>query len=153
MKTIMLATVLILLNFGISNAQKVPSTWAGTYEFEDSGMNATETRSFTSWAKLVITCEGGYCVGEYSDGENSDTYNKFSMTINGTADSITFNYLSCQTTERDGEEGCVNSYQEGDLMFKLVKGKPAKGKAKITTLWGKLQKMETNGEYFKKTGN
>jgi len=153
MKTLILASLLVLVGFVAANAQKVPSTWAGTYEFEDSEMNATETRSYTSWAKLKITCEGGYCVGEYSDGENSDTYNKLAMTIEGNADAILLNYLSCQATERDGEEGCVNAYEEGDLMFKLVKGKPVKGKAQITTVWGKMKKMETDGVYFKKTAN
>ena len=151
MKTLIFSAVLVLVGFGAANAQSNPSSWAGSYEGMESSMNATETRSTTAFAKLDIECDEGVCIGEYSDGENSDTYNKYALTIKGTADSISFFYSNCQPTERDGSDPCTNSFKEGDLMFKLVKGKAVKGKSVITTVWGKLKKETLSSIFFEKS--
>jgi Family of unknown function (DUF5991) len=150
MKTLILSAVLVLVVFGAANAQiTFPSSWLGNYETEESGMNATGTRSFSSWAKIEISCSES-CEAIYTDGENSDTYNKFTMTVKGTANSISLYYSICMPVEYGSSEPCTNSYKEGDLMFKLVKGKAVKGKSTITTVWGKLKKESSGGVFFKK---
>jgi hypothetical protein len=147
MKTLLSTVVLVLVGFGAANAQTVPQSWNGTYEGMESGMNATGTRSFSSWAKIELQCGEGFCDWLYTDGENSDTYSKFFTTAKGTANAISFYYSRCMPLEYGSSEPCTDSYKKGDLMFKLVKGKAVKGKSTITTVWGKLKK-ETSGNVF-----
>lgn len=149
MKKILLSLMFLLFIVGMTNSQSSLESWTGIYEGEVSEMNATSTRSITTWSKLHFTCDEG-CIGIYTDGENSDTYNKFNLTAKGNANEISFYYGACMPVEEGSSEPCTNSYEEGDLMFKLTKSKDGKGKTIILTTWGKLNK-ETNGKvYFKK---
>lgn len=149
MKKIILSLSLVLFVFGIAKAQTSLESWTGIYEGEESGMNATETRSYSSWAKLEFTCEED-CIGVYTDGENSDTYNKFNLTAKGSANEISFFYGACMPKEEGSSEPCTDDYKKGDFMFKLTKSKNSKGKVVILTTWGKLNKGESGKVYFKK---
>lgn len=149
MKKLLLSLSLVLFTFGFVNAQTTLESWAGIYEGEESGMNATGTRSYSSWAKLEFTCDED-CIGVYTDGENSDTYNKFNLTAKGSANEISFYYGVCMPKDEESSEPCTNDYKNGEFMFKLTKSK-VKGKTVILTNWGKLNKGESGKVYFKKS--
>lgn len=149
MKKILLSLSLVLILTGLATAQLSLESWTGIYEGEESGENVTGTRSYSSWAKLHFSCDED-CLGVYTDGENSDTYNKFNLTAKGNANEISFYYGSCLPVEEDSSEPCTDSYEEGDFMFKLTKSKNSKGKVTVVTTWGKLNKGESGKVYFKK---
>jgi hypothetical protein len=149
MKTLLLTVVLVLVSFGAANAQTVPSSWVGEYNGMESGMNATETRSFSTWAKLELSEAEGGVTGTYTEGENSDTFNKYMFTAKGNATTISLYFGSCMPVEEGSSEPCTSDFKEGDLMFKLTKSK-VKGKTVILTTWGKLNKGKSGTVYFEK---
>lgn len=149
MKTLALTFLLILFSFGAANAQTVPTSWVGEYNGEESGMNATETRSFSSWAKLELTEGEGGITGIYTEGENSDTYNKYMFTVKGNATTISLYFGACMQVEDRSDDPCTSDFKEGDLMFKLTKSK-VKGKDVYLTNWGKIKKGENGKVYFTK---
>lgn len=149
MKTFLLTVVLVLVSFGAANAQAVPTSWIGEYNGMESEMNATETRSITTWAKLELSEAEGGVTGIYTEGENSDTFNKYMFTVKGNATTISLYYGSCMPVEEGSSDPCTSDFKEGDLMFTLTKSK-VKGKAVILTTWGKINKGKSGSEYFKK---
>ncbi len=149
MKTLVLGFLLVLFGFGAANAQSIPSSWFGEYNGMESGMNATETRSFSTWAKLELSEAEGGVTGIYTEGENSDTFNKYMFTAKGNATAISLFFGSCMPVEYGSSEPCKSDFKEGDLMFKLTKSK-VKGKTVILTTWGKLNKGESGKVYFTK---
>lgn len=149
MKTLILTVVLVLVSFGSATAQTVPSSWFGEYNGMESGMNATETRSFSTWAKLELSEAEGGVTGTYTEGENSDTSNKYMFTAKGNATTISLYFGSCMSVEYGSSEPCTSDFKEGDLMFKLTKSK-VKGKTVILTTWGKLNKGKSGTVYFVK---
>lgn len=150
MKTLILAVVLIFAGLGAASGQSLAS-WQGTYEGAGSGINATGSRSFSSWAKLEISCGSQACEATYSDGENSDTYNRFLLKAKGGPNSLSFYYAGCLPAQEGSSEACSSPYEEGGLLFKLEKRKAAKGKARLLTIWGKLRKEGAGNTYFKKS--
>jgi Family of unknown function (DUF5991) len=149
MKTLILSAFLVLVSFGAANAQTIPSSWFGEYNGMESGMNATETRSFSAWAKLELSEAEGGITGIYTEGENSDTYNKYMFTAKGNATTISLYFGSCMPVEYGSSEPCTSTFKKGDLMFKLTKTK-VKGKTTILTTWGKLNKGKSGKVYFVK---
>jgi len=132
-----------------ANAQSFPLSWVATYEGIASGMNAAETRSYSSWAKIEFgETEGGRYV-TYTEGENSDTLSKLILTPKATATTLSLYFENCMPVEYGSSEPCTSEFKKGDLLFKLVKTKAA-GKTVIHTVWGKLKK-DTTKVFFKKT--
>jgi len=134
-----------------ANAQAFPISWVATYEGITSGMNATETRSFSNWAKMEFgEAEGGRYV-VYTEGENSDTRVKLILTPKATATTLSLYFENCMPLEYGSSEPCTSDFKKGDMLFKLVKTRSA-GKTVIHTVWVKLMK-ETPKIFFKKSGS
>lgn len=128
-----------------ANAQSIPVSWMGTYEGIVSSMNATETRSMSMWAKLEFgEAEGGTYV-TYTEGENSDTQNKYIFKPKAVGATMSLYFENCMPIEYGSIEPCTSEFKERDLMLKLVKTKTG-----IQTIWGKLKK-DTPKVFFKKT--
>lgn len=128
-----------------ANAQSFPQSWVGTYDGVISDMNATETRSMSAWAKMEFgETEGGVYV-TYTEGENSDTQNKYIFKPKANGATLSLYFENCMPVEYGSNEPCSSEFKQGDLMFKLIRTKTG-----IQTIWGKLKK-DTPKVFFKKT--
>ncbi len=131
-----------------ANAQAFPVSWVGTYEGMVSSMNAEGNRSMSMWAKIEFgETEGGRYV-VYTEGENSDTYNKYILTPKATATTLSLYFENCMPVEYGSSEPCTSEFKKGDLLFQLVKTKA--GRHNVThTVWQKLKK-DTDKTFFVK---
>jgi hypothetical protein len=127
-------------------------SWLGEYEFVESGMNASGTRSYSNFYKLRIMEEDGFMTGLYESGENSDVYEYLSLTVKTTGNTAYFYYYVCLKTDRDGDKPCVNPAKRGTLMFKLVKSFNKKKKPIILTYGVKNDSLPKGEIFFKKVG-
>ncbi|MBX7055195.1 MAG: hypothetical protein K1X36_09585 [Pyrinomonadaceae bacterium] len=150
MKDLLFIAILTSIFAIAANAQSFPQSWIGTYEGMVSSMNAGETRSMTMWAKIEFgEAEGGRYV-VYTEGENSDTQNKYVLTPVANAMTLSFHFENCMPVEYGSSEPCTSEFKKGDLMFQLVKTKSA-GKTVIHTVWRKLKKDTPKAFFVKQT--
>lgn len=145
MKRLLLSIMFASVACLAANAQTFPPSWVGTYDGVISDINATETRSMSMWAKMEFgETEGGVYV-TYTEGENSDTQNKYIFKPKANGATLSLYFENCMPVEYGSSEPCTSDFKQGDLMFKLIRTKSG-----IQTIWGKLKK-DTPKVFFKKT--
>lgn len=150
MKKLLFIAILTSIFVISANAQSFPASWIGTYEGMVSSINAEENRSMSMWAKIEFgETEGGRYV-VYTDGENSDTQNKYVLTPKATATTLSLFFENCMPVEYGSSEPCTSPFKKGDLLFQLVKTKA--GRHNVThTVWQKLKKDTDKTFFVKKT--
>jgi len=145
MKTKLTLLLIVAAASVAANAQSFPQSWVGTYDGVVSDMNATETRSMSAWAKMEFgETEGGVYV-TYTEGENSDTQNKYIFKPKAVGATLSLYFENCMPVEYGSNEPCKSDFKPGDLMFKLIRTKTG-----LHTIWAKLKK-DTPKVFFKKT--
>ena len=106
--------------------------WEGIYIFDEESWDENGTRS-SRWFRLEVTKKDKTIIGIYTDGKNSRTFRKFSLTVITTENKAIF-YVDQDlilTTKQ-------SSLHKGYLLFKLRDtGKKIKEKPVIQTIWGK----------------
>ena len=128
--------------------------WLGKYRFDDTGINATGSRSYVIVHQLKIKRENEIQVAYYRafEGGSASELPPFEMvfSVQPKGDAIMLSFNRCLNKDNIGCE----SYKKGNLMLKLVKsivGK--KRKPAILTYWYKLGQPEDvnrNRIYFEK---
>jgi hypothetical protein len=126
-----------------ANAQSFPLSWVATYEGIASGMNAAETRSYSSWAKIEFgETEGGRYV-TYTGGRKLGHPVQADPHAEATATTLSLYFENCMPVEYGSSEPCTSEFKKGDLLFKLVKTKAA-GKT-VFTPFGASSKKTRRG--------
>ncbi|MGZ5857340.1 MAG: DUF5991 domain-containing protein [Burkholderiaceae bacterium] len=164
--------IIVALIFGHSAFAAPSAVWYGKYLFEDSGENATHTRSFVATHSLDVAQENGQIVATYRMTFNGDPTNAEIWIGHENGNALTFTYDHCLamreknidstigTEESSGprkklKSGCTDSQKPGAVMLKLVR---VIGKGNVPTLktyWGELKPFDISwtkngGEHFAK---
>lgn len=132
--------------------------WKGIYTFDEESKDMDGKWS-SRWFRLEVLESDGKLVGIYSDGEDSRTYQKFSLKVVSEKETASFYFDKDLTTENlpCSEEG---EFRTGDLVFKLKSGFDKNKKPIVETFWGKINlasRSETGGLregniFFRKVG-
>lgn len=129
-----------------------PAFWVGRYQFADSGMNASGTRSYTTVHQLEIDVEDGDGVyAKYRSFEGGAETPEFEMLFYGArkGNELLLNYEMCF----EGQSASCAGYRRGDPMLKLVAKFAGNNKPSVLTRWHKLgppEAVQASRVYFEK---
>jgi len=120
--------------------------WKGIYTFDEESEDMDGKWS-SRWFRLEVKEINGKLAGIYSDGENTKTYQNFSLTVVVLKDTAAFYFdKDLITVNLPGSDG--GEFQKGELVFKLKSSFDKNKKPIMETIWGKINlgaRSETGG--------
>ena len=146
MKRQIILLTLMMLGLCASAGAQTEANWIGKYEAGASGMNASGTRSYSSFYELEIMREDGGLTGLYRAGENGDVHESLVLDVELRGATAFFRYRHCLAPD-ETEPPCRETARAGELMFKLVRGTPRGRKPTLLT-YGVKNDLLPRGEVF-----
>ncbi len=141
---ILIIFAMMFLVYPISAYQD--NKWVGIYTFDEENKDFAGKRS-SRWFRLEVKEENDNLVGNYSDGENGNTYQTLTLSVKTGNDTASF-YFDKDLTIIELPCSEESIFRKGDLMFELKNSFDEKNKPILQTIWGKENlgaRSETGG--------
>lgn len=125
-------TILIII-FATAIFADKSNKWEGIYTFNEESWDENQVRN-SRWFRLEVKKKASKLIAIYSDGENAQTWQTFSLNVVDKQNSAIF-YVD-QELSAIGVPCSEGRFIKGDLLFELRETKK-NGKPIIQTIWGK----------------